>query len=199
MEGNGTRIFWGGDAALWEESDATPVSGKGSSPPSLLGWRFYAESRGETEAWGAGHYSAHVLSMPRFPCQPWLVLSVCPSPWHVPHPDSHPHGHGQLSTSFQAGAGISTGGERGNRVPHGRAPRRGWSTPLPNPSLSGPQAAKPLSVPPGDCPPSLRPPSSAHGCPLIPPRLPSRDHPGDSAGDGGSASRRRTRRRPEEG
>lgn len=30
VEGNGTGIFWGGHAALWEESDATSVSGNGS-------------------------------------------------------------------------------------------------------------------------------------------------------------------------
>lgn len=107
--------------------------GRAASPvppcPSFLDLRFYAEYRWETEARGGGHYSPHVLSMPRFPCQPWLVLSVCPSPWHVPHPDSHAHGHGQLSTSFQAGAGVSTGGERGNRVPPGQTPQEGLEHP----------------------------------------------------------------------
>lgn len=93
--------------------------GRAALPLSFWAGGFMQSIRRETEAWEGGHYSAHVLSMPRFPCQPRLVLSVCPSPWHVPHPDSHPHGHGQLSTSFQAGAGGSTGRERGNRVPHG--------------------------------------------------------------------------------
>lgn len=42
MEGNGTGMFWGGDAALWEELDAALVSGKGSLPPSHPALPFWA-------------------------------------------------------------------------------------------------------------------------------------------------------------
>lgn len=121
----------------------------------------------------------------------WLVLPVCPSPWRMFPPDSHPHGHGQLSASFQAGASLSPGG--GDTVCRpAKPPQEGLGyPPLPNPSLSGLWAAKPLSVPPGSCPPSLRPPSSVHGCLPIAPCLPSRDHPGDTAGDWGWGGRRR--------
>lgn len=87
----------------------------------------------------------------------------------------------------------------GSRVLPGQAPPEGLGHPLPNSSPPGPRAASRSPSRLEVVPPSLRPPSSAHGCPPIPPRLPSRDHPGDTAGDGGGTPRRRSRWRPEEG
>lgn len=151
---------------LWHfgGSDATPVSGKGRRPPShpdlpLCSGSCMQCTDGKLRHGERGHYSAHVPVAPTSPCQTCLILPACPSPRRVPHPDSHARGHGQLSTSFQAGTRVSAGGGGQPRAARPSSPRKGWGTPLPNPPLSGPQAAKPLSVPPRGCPPSLRPPA----------------------------------------
>lgn len=211
----GTAERWGG--RWWDrdilrrgcgtlgESDDTPVSGKGRRPPShpdlpLCSGSCTQSTDGKLRHGVRGRYNAHVPAAFTSPCQTCLVLPACPSPRRVPHPDSHARGHGQLSTSFQAGISQRWWGWT-TVCRLAKLPQEGWGTPLPNPSLSGPQAAKPLSVPPRGCPPSLRPPSLAHGCLLIPPCLPSWDHPGDTAGDGGGggAPGRMIHRRSEEG